>query len=116
MLTEFGKICRKLRIDNNELLADMADHLGVSSAFLSKVENGKAKPPVKWKDSLANQYHITDADYRELCDSIDEARNISTMKISNIKNADSDLMLAFARKLSDMSTDEKESLRKKLNV
>ena len=41
MTTNFGKFCRKLRIDNDELLYDMAAKLGVSSAFLSKVENGK---------------------------------------------------------------------------
>lgn len=33
MLTNFGKISRKLRIDNNELLLDMATYLGVSTAF-----------------------------------------------------------------------------------
>ena len=41
MLTSFGKFCRKLRINNGELLYDMAEKLDVSSAFLSKVENGK---------------------------------------------------------------------------
>ena len=49
MLTNFGKFCRKLRIDKGELLYDMAQRLKVSSAFLSKVENGKAKPPEEWK-------------------------------------------------------------------
>ncbi len=33
MLTDLGKISRKLRIDNNELLLDMATYLGVSTAF-----------------------------------------------------------------------------------
>ena len=33
MITKFGKFCRKLRIDNGELLYDMADKLGVSSVF-----------------------------------------------------------------------------------
>ena len=76
MLTNFGKICRKLRIDNNELLADMAGYLGVSAAFLSKVENGKSKPPIEWKDMLAMQYNISGSEYVELCDSIDKARNV----------------------------------------
>jgi transcriptional regulator with XRE-family HTH domain len=41
MITNFGKFCRRLRIDNGELLYDMAKKLGVSSAFMSSVENGK---------------------------------------------------------------------------
>ena len=43
MLTEFGKILRKLRIDRQELLRDMAKNLEVSSAYLSAVETGKRK-------------------------------------------------------------------------
>ncbi|MBQ4504903.1 MAG: helix-turn-helix transcriptional regulator, partial [Firmicutes bacterium] len=50
MLTEFGKMCRKMRIDRNELLAEMAGRVGVSPAFLSAVENGKRNVP----DSLMN--------------------------------------------------------------
>lgn len=41
MVNNFGKFCRKLRIDRSERLFDMAKELGVSSAFLSKVENGQ---------------------------------------------------------------------------
>ncbi len=114
MLTDFGKICRKFRIDNNELLLDMANYLGVSAAFLSKVENGKAKPPVDWKEKIASRYDVTGVAYTELCDSIDKSRSISTLKIPNIQEDDSDLMLAFARKLGNMSKSEKENLRKKL--
>lgn len=116
MLTDFGKICRKLRIDNNELLLDMANYLGVSAAFLSKVENGKSKPPADWKEKIAIQYHITGIEYTELCDSIDKARSVNTLKIPNIQKDDTDLMLAFARKLEDMTNFEKENWRKRLNI
>ena len=52
MLTSLGKFLRKIRIDNDEYLKDMADKLGVTVSFLSAVENGKKKesnhlrPPV----------------------------------------------------------------------
>ena len=35
MLTEFGKILRKIRIDNQELLKDMAKKLGSTDAVLN---------------------------------------------------------------------------------
>ena len=41
MLTALGRFLRKIRIDRNELLKDMADKLEVSASFLSAVENGK---------------------------------------------------------------------------
>lgn len=74
MLTRFGRFCRKLRIDNNELLRDMAKRLSVSSAFLSKVENGKSKPPIKWKETIASLYDLGLEQETELCECIDEAR------------------------------------------
>ena len=48
MLTSIGRFLRKLRIENGEILKDMAEALGVSSAFLSAVENGKKKMPESW--------------------------------------------------------------------
>lgn len=48
MLTSVGRFLRTLRIDHGEILKDMADVLGVSSAFLSAVENGKKKMPEGW--------------------------------------------------------------------
>lgn len=116
MLNEFGKISRKLRIDHNELLLEVSTYLGVSPAFLSKVENGKAKPPVGWKVALKKRYELDGYEYQRLCESIDDARSISTLKIQNVKESDSDLMLAFARKIENMTDDEKENLRKKFDM
>ena len=45
MLTSIGKFFRKLRIDEGEILKDMAEKLGVSVSFLSAVENGKKRMP-----------------------------------------------------------------------
>lgn len=53
MITELGIFCRKLRIEYGERLSDMAQKLGVSSAFLSKVENGK-----KTTGSMGTNYYI----------------------------------------------------------
>lgn len=58
MLTEFGKILRKIRIDNQELLKDMAKKLGVSSAYLSAVETGKRKVPSDWVPKVAALYTL----------------------------------------------------------
>ena len=52
MLTEFGKFLRKIRIDRQELLRDMAGTLGVSVAYLSAVENGKRNVPVSWINKI----------------------------------------------------------------
>ena len=45
MITSLGTFLRRLRLAKGEILKDMAESLGVSSAFLSAVENGKKKMP-----------------------------------------------------------------------
>lgn len=44
-MTEFGKELRKIRLDNDELLKNMADKLSVGSAYLSAIEHGKKVVP-----------------------------------------------------------------------
>lgn len=114
MLTSFGKFCRKIRIDNGKLLFDMAQQLGVSSAFLSKVENGKAKPPIGWEDIITNEYNLSNEQAVELRESIYEARNGNVINISDLANDDRDMMLAFARKLDTMNPEDKERIKKLL--
>lgn len=116
MLTNFGKFCRKLRIDNGELLYDMAKRLNVSSAFLSKVENGRAKPLAKWKEDIPDVYELTDTQLQELRESIDEARAKSVIDISSLKSDDKDMMFAFARKLNAMNESDRDKWRKLLNM
>lgn len=66
MLTLFGKTIRKLRIDQGEILKDMADYLEVSSAFLSAVENGKKKIPQDWVDKISERYNLDNDKKEEL--------------------------------------------------
>lgn len=48
MLSPFGKLVRKARIDAGAILKDLSDYLNVSPAFLSRVEMGKSKVPENW--------------------------------------------------------------------
>ena len=58
MLTEFGKICRKIRIDHGELMRHMAFKLDVTASFLSAVENGKRNIPKKWCLIIIEMYDL----------------------------------------------------------
>ena len=108
MVNNFGKFCRKLRIDNDELLYDMAKKLGVSSAFLSKVENGKKKPPKDWEDLLIQKYDLNEMQIRELKKGIFEAQNYDSIDISGMSDNDRMMMLSFARKFNNI---DKNKLR-----
>lgn len=106
MVNGFGKFCRKLRIDNNELLYDMAVKLGVSSAFLSKVENGRKKPPKEWREKLITEYGLEGREIRELDHCMYEAQNYDSIDISFMNDNDRMTMLSFARRFNNIDKDK----------
>lgn len=115
MVTRFGKFCRNLRMDNGELLYQMAKRLDVSSAFLSKVENGKAKPPIEWGESISNYYQLSKSQEKELEESISEARE-NIIRVDSLSQNDRDMMFAFARQLNGLDEKEKDKWKKMLNI
>ena len=58
-LADFGKFLRKLRIDNGELLKDMAIKLNVTPSFLSMVETGRRNIPKKWEEDIEKIYSLS---------------------------------------------------------
>lgn len=115
MITSFGKFCRNLRMDNSELLYEMAQRLNVSSAFLSRVENGKAKPPVEWIEIIAVGYHLNDKQVEELRASIAESRE-NVIKMDNLSQNDRNMIFAFARQLNELNAEEKDRWKKMLKI
>jgi transcriptional regulator with XRE-family HTH domain len=102
MITKFGKFCRKLRIDKGELLYDMATKLGVSPSFLSKVENGKKKPPIEWEEIIINEYGLSGTELEDFREAFFDAKNSESIDISRMAASDKELMLSFARQFDSI--------------
>ncbi len=115
MLSEFGKFCRKLRMEKNELLIDMAQKLEVKSSFLSAVEVGKKSIPEKWKEKIIELYNLSDEQILELTKSIEDSVRQLKFDLSQREDVDKNILLAFARKLDNLDTKDKESILKILN-
>ena len=58
VVTAFGKILRKMRIDCSEVLGAMASRLGVSAAYLSSIENGGREIPDSLVAKIAQVYGL----------------------------------------------------------
>lgn len=112
MAIKLGKFFRKLRIENGEVLYDMAMKLEVSSSFLSRVENGKKRPPMKWKDIIINEYSLKGRELFEFEEAFFEAVNADSIDISRYTESDRELMLSFARKFNEL---DKEAIRQMLD-
>lgn len=115
MVTRFGRFCRNLRMDNGELLYHMAAKLDVSSAFLSRVENGKAKPPVEWRELVETKYQLTKEQLNELNVAIAEARD-NIIRLDCLSQSDRDMMFAFARQLDGLNKEDRDKWKKMLKM
>lgn len=110
MLTEFGRVLRKLRIDRNELSKDMAQRLGVTASYLSAVEHGKREIPSNWIMEIASMYDLNNDDILDL----EEAAKKSALSIKiDLKGEDPnkiELANAFARRLTDFEQDDVDKM------
>ena len=113
MLTEFGKALRRIRLDSNELLKDMADKLGVSSAYLSAVENGKKKATLSMLKQIIEIYNLTTNEEEQLRDAFQRSQDEIRVDTSGMARDRQDLAMVFARKIS---TIDDESIEEILNI
>lgn len=66
VLTSFGVLLRKHRLDRGETLFEMASAIGVSSSFLSAVETGQKRAPDELVMKLVAHLRLDMFDAQEL--------------------------------------------------
>lgn|GEM_PF-122363 len=105
MITEFGKVLRKLRIDRGEILKNMADKLEMTSSYLSAIECGKRNIPSDFIEKLASLYELDESQIAELNSAKDESLNSIEICIEGKNASQRDLALQFASKFNDIDED-----------
>lgn len=115
MLTKFGKELRKIRIENDQILKDMADKLNVTAAYLSAVENGNRKVPDSWINIITEEYNLSDENANNLQKLAYEDRNDINVCFDNTNNQEANLALSFARKFKNLNDDQIEEIQKILD-
>ena len=114
-MTTISRLLRLIRLQHGEVLLDMAQKIGVTSAFLSAVENGR-KPALRtWLKKLSALYALSDEQLHELEEAFNE--NIKQIRISlESAHADKrDLALSFARRFDELDGDEVAAVMQILN-
>lgn len=111
MITPFGKYLRNIRMDRGEKLKDMAAVLGISSSFLSRVENGKTKPPEKWKNVLVSHYGLSEKEEEELlCRMSDVQRTY--IRLKEFSPDEREIITTLADQIGQMEQEKKDEIRK----
>lgn len=112
MLTEFGKVLRKIRIERDELLRDMACKLEVTVAYLSAVENGKRKVPDKWIAQIADLYELTDEEIESLQRAAYAKRSDLKLNLSDATQDQRELAYSFARRFQSLDSHDIREIQK----
>ncbi len=78
--TELGKELRRLRIDEDERLLDMAERIDKSSAFISAVETGKKSPPLNFEELVIRAYRLAGGAADRIRQAADRSRKAFTLE------------------------------------
>ena len=108
--TALGKFLRKIRVDRDERLYDMAKRLGVSSAFLSGVENGHKKASVNLINKIVEYYNLNESQQEKLKDALSLSEN--RIDISQFSPQKQEATLMFARKCDELTDEQIEQIQK----
>ena len=105
MLTDFGRVLRKLRIDRGEIIKDMAEKLRVTASYLSAVETGKRNVPPQWPDMIITLYGLGDKAAEELRRVA--FANIGSLRldIENVRGQRRETAILFAREFEGIDDD-----------
>lgn len=112
MLTSIGMFLRKLRIDEGEILKDMAAKLNVTVSFLSAVENGKKHMPSAWNKRICELYHLSEIQKNEFTTAIAETEDTIVLNFVGQNMKSRELAVSFARKFSEIDDEQVSEIQK----
>lgn len=110
-LTAFGQFTRKLRIDHDEFLKDMAKQLEVTPTYLSAVERGRRNAPYEWVERLQKAYDLSEDEVQELEKAVSQSRSYDKLDIAHLSFEDKRLMSELAKQLSELDDEKRELLQ-----
>lgn len=110
--TQLGEFLRILRIQNKEVMGDMAKVLDVSVPFLSAVETGKKNVPTDWFEALVQNYNLNEEQKEKLKEAIEESKCQIKLKLAGKEDIKRQVALKFARSFDDMDSNTAEQIIK----
>lgn len=114
-ITQLGRYLRKVRIDRNMILMDMAEELGISIAQLSAIELGKRSVSQDMSEKLITLYASHCSGEEEMQRLIDISQPSFKEDFGNTPELQRELFVSFARAYKAMPDEEAQSWLTTLN-
>lgn len=105
-VTALGRFLRKIRIDKDQILKDMAEKLGVSVAQLSAIELGKRSISADFVDKFMNVYADTVISRDDFQCLVDVSQPVHKEDFKNTSCKHRELFVTFARKYKELPESE----------
>lgn len=112
MLTPFGKELRKLRIDREMRLGEMAALLGKSAAFLSAIETGRKNIPDTMIKEIAMRLKLSREEVMRLTSAAADSPVSVRIALSGVDTDARELAVSFARRFPTFTVQQKQALQK----
>lgn len=111
-LTPFGVELRKLRVEKDLRLLDLAERLGISAAMVSAIETGRKPIPDGFVNKVSSTVGLTTSEIRTLRSAKEQTRK--EVRVENLKPEQREMVAAFARNIENLSPDVLAKLRKEI--
>ena len=113
MVTRFGKEIRKLRIESDATLYEMAKKMDMTPSYLSAIENGKRQVTGEILNKVIKYFGITKKSVIDkLTKAASEQLETVNLNLSNSSSNMKDTMLMFARSADALTDLQVEKIRK----
>ena len=114
MASKFGKELRKIRVDYEDSINDMAKKLGISMSYLSAIEAGKRNIPSDMVSKIISSYKLSKERSEILKQSEVESAKQINIDLSTVSVEQRKLVFALSRKINDISDEECFKILEKL--
>lgn len=114
MVTGYGKILRKIRIENCEVLGHMAKKLDISISYLSSIENGERNLPKGFTEKVSQVYSLSKKEKIGLDKAEQEYIRETKISLKNVSSIKRETALIFARTFNDINDKEMEEIKRLL--
>ena len=116
MLSNYGKVLRKIRIDKGLTMAQMAKAVGITSAYLSTIERGNRKIPKNLTQNVINHYKLSKEQVAELQKAEYLSMDSVEIELSDVGLDKKTLVLSLAKNLKNMTYEQVEMIKNVMGV
>ena len=112
--TPFGKFVKDLLVSHKKTNCSLAETLGCTPAYLSKVIHGKRSVPTKWLSTIINVFKLDETQIATMKKAYHDSQAVVKIDLTGQSNLKRQVAITFARMLDKLTEPELQAIRQYL--